>query len=173
MPYDVEVTDQPMYAVLNIRGGDDARAAFAKVLGVDLKELVSTVASKGDVHVLTVGPDEWMVSAPSSEEERLEAELRAAVDGMFAAVTIVSDMNKVYRVFGPEARDLLAQATSIDLHPRAFGPGKCARTAFAKTTGAVIHQIDEAPTFDIYIESSYVAYMKLWFDTASGKLAAK
>ena len=173
MPYDVEVAEQPMYAVLNIRGGDDARAAFAKLLGVDLKELVSTVASKGDVHVLTVGPDEWMVSAPSSEEERLEAELRAAVDGMFAAVTIVSDLNKVYRVFGPEARDLLAQATSIDLHPRAFGPGKCVRTAFAKTTGAVIHQIDEAPTFDIYIESSYVAYMKLWFDTASGKLAAK
>jgi sarcosine oxidase subunit gamma len=173
MPYDVEVKEQPMYAVLNIRGGDDARAAFSKVLGVDPQEKVSTVASKGNVHVLTVGPDEWIVTAPSSEEDRLESELRAAIDGMFAAVTVVSDMNKVYRVFGSEARDLLAQATSIDLHPRAFGPGKCARTVFAKTTGAVIHQIDEVPTFDVYIESSYIAYMKLWFDTASGKLARK
>ena len=173
MPYDVEVTEQPMYAVLNLRGGDDARAAFSKALGVDLKDQVSTVTSKGNMHVFTVGPDEWMVTAPSSEEERLESKLRAVVEGMFAAVTIVSDMNKVYRIFGPEARDLLAQATSIDLHSREFGPGKCARTAFAKTTGAVIHQIDEAPTFDVYIESSYVAYMKLWFDTASGKLAAK
>ena len=38
--------------------------------------------------------------------------------------------------------------------------------------GPPFHQIDEAPTFDLYVESSFVGYMKLWFDTASGKLGS-
>lgn len=172
MPYDVKVTEQPIYTIINIRGSGAARDAFSKVLELELSTQVSTVASNRDVCVLTVGPDEWIVSGPSAKEKELETNLRKAVDGMFAAVTVVSDMNRVYRVSGPEARDVLAQGTSIDLHSRTFGPGKCARTAFAKTTGAVIHQIDDLPTFDVYIECSYVAYMKLWFDTASGKVAS-
>ena len=171
MPYDAEVTEQPIYAVFNLRGGDDARTAFSEVLGLDLPQQTTTAVIKGDIHALTISPDEWLVAAPAGEEERLEGDLRKSVEGMFAAVTAVSDMHKVYRVSGPGARDVLAQGTSIDLHPRVFGPGRCARTAFAKTTGAVIHQIDDAPTYDVYVESSFLGYMKLWFDTAAGKLA--
>lgn len=172
MAYKAEVIEQPISAVFNLCGGDDARTAFSGVLGLDLPQQTSAAVVKGDIHAMTISPDQWLVSAPAAEEARLEGELREAVEGMFAAVTAVSDMHKIYRVSGSEARDLLAQGTSIDLHPRAFGPGQCARTVFAKTTGAVIHQVDEAPTFDLYVESSFVGYMKLWFDTASGKLAS-
>ncbi len=171
MPYDAEVSELPIQTVLNLRGGEDARAAFSDLLGLDLPQQAMMVASKGDIRALTISPDEWLLSAPAADEARLEEGLRKAVEEMFAAVTTVSDMHIVYRVSGPLARDVLAQGTSVDLHSRAFGPGRCARTAFAKTTGAVIHQIDDAPTFDLYVESSFVGYMKLWFDTASGKLA--
>ncbi len=170
MPYDVVVTEQPIYAILNLRGDAEVRAVFSEALEINLPTEVSVVASKGDVHVLTIGPDEWLVSALGAEEEKIEKKLKTAVKGMFAGVTVVSDMHKVYRISGPEARDVLAQGTSLDLHSRAFIPGQCARTAFAKTTGAVIHQIDEVPTYDVYIESSFVGYMQLWFDTASGKV---
>ena len=96
MPYDAQVSELPIQTVLNLRGGEDARAAFSDLLGLDLPQQATMVASKGDIRALTISPDEWLLSAPAADEARLEEGLRKAVEEMFAAVTTVSDMHIVY-----------------------------------------------------------------------------
>ena len=48
------------------------------------------------------------------------------------------------------ARAVLARGCRIDLHPRAFGPGRAASTTIAQI-GCLIHQTDDAPAFDLTV----------------------
>ena len=58
---------------------------------------------------------------------------------------------------------------SLDLHPRAFAPGRCARASLAKTV-VLIHQTDDQPTFDLYVDRSYAEYLWQWLEDAAGSM---
>ncbi len=79
----------------------------------------------------------------------------------------VSDMYAQIRLSGLEARHVLAQGVSIDLHPRVFSPGSTARTGFAKTT-AQLYCVDNTPTYIITVYSSYRQYAVDWLQIALG-----
>ena len=64
------------------------------------------------------------------------------------------------------ARDLLAKGCTLDLHPRAFKVGACAQTGLARA-GAILHLVDEAPTFEITILRSFADYMWVWLADAA------
>jgi sarcosine oxidase subunit gamma len=63
----------------------------------------------------------------------------------------------------PRARDLLAKGTSIDLHPRLFGPGRCVQTGFAGAN-IVLRQIDEVPSFEILVPNSFAEHLWSWLE---------
>jgi len=71
------------------------------------------------------------------------------------------------RLSGPEAREVLSQGVSIDLHERAFPPSAAARTRFAKTT-AQLYCVDDAPTYIITVYRSYQQYAVEWLSYALG-----
>jgi sarcosine oxidase subunit gamma len=54
------------------------------------------------------------------------------------------------RLSGLHARQVMAKNTAIDLHPRAFGPGRCAMTSVAHMNATVI-QVDDTPTYDLFV----------------------
>lgn len=168
MPYDATITEQPIRALIDLRGGESAREAFSSALDLALPREPNTARGRDGVWALWLGPDEWLIVAPDKRERLLEDSLRRAAGGLQAAVTAVSDSYAIFQVSGPEARDVLAQGTSLDLHPRLFGPGHCARSVFAKTK-ALIHQIDDVPTYDLYFDVSFANYVTRWFDTARGR----
>jgi sarcosine oxidase subunit gamma len=49
----------------------------------------------------------------------------------------------------------------VDLHPRVFGPGRCAQTLLAKAQ-VIIHQVNDAPTFHLYVRTSFAWYVAEW-----------
>jgi len=73
-------------------------------------------------------------------------------------VTDVSESRTTIAIGGPRARDLLAKGTSIDLHPRVFGPGACAQTGFAGAN-IILRQIDDAPTFELLVLDSFAEHV--------------
>jgi sarcosine oxidase subunit gamma len=91
--------------------------------------------------------------------------LRQALAGRHVAVTDVSEARTVIAVAGPRARDLMAKGTPLDLHPRVFGPGACAQSVFAKA-GAIIDQVDDAPTYEVYVLNSFADYLWSWLERA-------
>lgn len=153
--------------IVGLRGDadqEDFSEAAKKALGFALPVEPNTTAGKGKVSALWLGPDEWWIV--SSDSAKLASKLEKALDGQAAAVTEVGESRTCIRVSGPKARDLLAKGTPLDLHPRAFRPGACAQGQLAKAD-ALIHQVDDEPSYDIYVLRSFAEYLWLWLEDAA------
>ncbi|MDP9481913.1 MAG: sarcosine oxidase subunit gamma, partial [Chloroflexota bacterium] len=101
-----------------------------------------------------------VVDRPGTEAT-LEAELRAAIQGGRGSVVDVSANRTTIRLAGPGARDVLERGCSIDLHPRTFGPGRCAQTLLARA-GVIIHQVSLEPEYRLLVRPSFAAYVATW-----------
>jgi sarcosine oxidase subunit gamma len=160
----ITVGESAQRAIVNVRGnaGDLVfNSAVKAATGADLPFAANTVSAADDVRILWLGPDEWWVVAPDPKRTELIERLRQSFTGQHAAVTDVSESRTVITMTGPAARDLLARGISLDLHPRAFGPGQCAQTGMSKAN-ILLHQIDDTPSYEIYILKSFADYLWRW-----------
>lgn len=156
-------------AKVSLRGdpADPAFAAGAKTaLGFAPPVAPNTVDGKRDRYALWLGPDEWLVVGAPDTQDKTVAALRAALAGCHAAVTDVSEGRTIIRLTGAHARDVIAKGCPIDLHPRAFGPGRCAQSRYARAL-VILHQLDEAPTFDLHVDRSFADYLWRVIEDAS------
>lgn len=165
MNYSVDIQALSGLALIDLRGDKVAAAAFADTLAVGLPAQTGRTATHDEFVVMALGPDHWLVQCRDEQQHALLARLQRSVEDKYAAVTIVSDHLRGYRLRGDSARDILAQACSLDLD--AFNGGKCARCAFARTT-AVVRVIEAGHVYDVFVESSYRAYIDKWFEMARG-----
>lgn len=137
----------------------DPVAPAATRIGELLGTPLPVVPNTGSEAVLWLGPDQWLVFAAS------ERQLRAALGDTPGSVVDVSANRVACELSGPDARDVLEQGCSIDLHPRAFGPGRCAQTMLARAN-VVLHQVDDAPTYRILVRPSFAGYLTSWLRDA-------
>lgn len=135
--------------VMARRGREDALADTARsTFGLDLPRAGYT-ATGSDATAIWVQPDHWLFTAPRGVEGALAARAAAAFAGL-AAIADQSHGRTTIAIAGPAARAVLARGCRLDLHPRAFGPGRAAATQIAHV-GCLIHQIDEAPVFELTV----------------------
>ena len=114
-------------------------------------------------------PNEWLATAAAGAEEALEADLRAVLVERFA-VTDVSGAWRSFSLAGHGAVNVLRQSGPCDFHPRAFPPGRCVQTTFAKATALVAcHGEDD---FEVMVRTSYGDYVARWLDAAAREFAA-
>ena len=167
MGYRVEVSGPERPALIGLRIGSQESPAVERVLDVALPRPAASASGNGSVTVFGLGPDEWLIrTAPEEEFEWLRA-LERAVAGSFSAVVLVSDAWRVFTVTGPDALDVLAQGTAVDVHPSVFPAGRAVRAAFARIT-ALIHRLDDRPSFDVYVDSALERYAGHWLEAAVG-----
>ena len=127
---------------------------------------LSGLAASGRNAILWLGPDEWLIVTPVGEQGAMETALGAALAGQHVSVVDTTDARTMIRIHGAHARDVLMKGCPLDLHPRAFGPGQCAQTIIAKAD-VLIHQRDDAPTYDIYVLCSFARYLWDWLVDAA------
>lgn len=165
----VTLAERPHRCQVNLRGapGDAAfLAAVRETTGLDLPLTPNTAVAAGDLAALWLGPDEWLLVAPGGREAELVDGLRRALASQHAAVTDVSEARTVIAVAGPRARELLAKGTSIDLHPREFGPGRCVQTGLA-AANVILRQLDETPGYEIHVLNSFADYLWRWLEAGA------
>lgn len=158
------VEEIPFLGFLNLRGKSDNSgfaAGVLKVLGCEAPTKANTVSEAGDYRICWLGPDEWMVITPTGQAGKLQAELQAALEGVFSSVVDNSSGLTLLRINGENAAELLARDCPLDLHPRAFKPGQCAQTRLAKA-GMTIAALSDGSGFDIIIRRSFADYIALW-----------
>jgi sarcosine oxidase subunit gamma len=119
----------------------------------------------GDVDVLPLGPDEFLVVGPPGSEDRLTA----AYHGPEASVADVSAQRTALDLSGPAVRELLSFGCSIDVHPRVFAVGDCVQTVLAHTP--VVLQRREAG-FRVLVRASFAAHLAAWILDVSPELTA-
>lgn len=159
----------PHTGKINLRG-DPADQAFLDAVrdavGAAPPTDTNTVASAGQNEILWLGPDEWLVVTPEGGQGTMETALGEALAGQHVSVVDTTDARTMIRLHGAHARDVLMKGCPLDLHPRAFGPGQCGQTIIAKAD-VLIHQRDDAPTYDIYVPCSFARYLWDWLVDAA------
>jgi sarcosine oxidase subunit gamma len=141
----------PHQVDLRINPADPAARRIGELLGTPLPAVPNT----GSDAVLWLGPDQWLVFGASEEQ------VRQALGDTPGSVVDVSANRTVLELAGPAAREVLEQGCSIDLHPRAFGPGRCAQTMLARAQ-VILHQVDDVPTYRLLVRPSYAGYLTAW-----------
>ena len=129
-------------------------------------------AIAADPRVLCIGPADWLLvsgeDSAASLRQRVESHLR---DQCVVAVDQTHGLAPI-EVRGHFAREVLSKGCGLDLHPRAFPVGRCARTRLAQIP-VVIDCIDEAPRFTLYVARSYVTYLRSWLLDAAAEFAGQ
>ena len=153
---------------LNVRldpRNEQAVEAAARVLGQPVP-LASNTFTCDEHRVFWLGPDEWLIETDAQHATRLDSELAEALAEIHAAVNDVSGGHVALRISGADARTVLAKGCTLDLHPREFGPGQCARTGLAKAI-VLLSVADDARTYSIIVARSFSDYLCRWLAHAA------
>ncbi|MGW3104519.1 sarcosine oxidase subunit gamma [Streptomyces sp. NPDC001100] len=167
----VRLAELPFLAQVNVRL--DAKGAAADsvglALGLSLPLEPNTVVRAGELRALWLGPDEWLVVGPPDTQRDVESRIRAASGDEHVAVTDVSAQRTTLLVSGARARDLLAHGCPLDLHPRAFGAGRCAQTTLARTQVVLVARDEPGAGFWVLVRSSFAGYLTDWLLDAAAE----
>ena len=84
----------------------------------------------------------------------------------------VSANRTLLELEGPMAREVLMKGCSLDLHPRRFGPGRCAQTALARVQ-VILWQMTDEPCYRILVRCSFAPYLAAWLVDAMAEYQAE
>jgi len=151
-----EIADRGM---IDLRGlGSDRKfmAAAKQALGIELPRSPRTSVSWGEIKVLWLSIDQWLILAPRARAAELLSALNKSLAGIHALAVDVSDMRAVIRLEGEGAREVLMKGCSLDLLSGEYAPGTVRRMRFAEIA-ALLHAIED-DVFDVYVFRSYADY---------------
>ncbi|WP_031165393.1 sarcosine oxidase subunit gamma [Streptomyces durhamensis] len=165
----VTLTEWPFVTMVNLRVAPASAAAdrIEKTLGARLPRRCGHTTSAGPHTVVWLGPDEWLVLS-QAEPAMVTAELREALDGDRGSVVDVSANRTTLELSGPSARQVLEKGCPLDLHPRAFAPGRAVSTTVGPVA-VVLWQVDDAPTYRLFPRSSFADYLARWLIDATSE----
>ena len=144
------------------RDASSAQPSFGDLL---LPTRVGDIAG-ATTRALCLGPTEWLLIAPAGTHD--DAALRALdvrMAGQGIALVDASDALSGVLLQGAAARDVLAGACGIDLHPARFPAGRCVRTRFAQVATVIVHRGD-AEGYELLVARSHADYLQDWLDDA-------
>ncbi|MFF0160442.1 sarcosine oxidase subunit gamma [Streptomyces sp. NPDC005263] len=160
----IRLAELPFLTQINVRLDAKGAAADAvgAALGVHLPVEPDTAVRAGELAVVWLGPDEWLVVGPPGGQRDVESRIREAAGDEHVSVIDVSAQRTTLLVSGPRARDLLAHGCALDLHPRAFGPGRCAQTTLGRTQVVLVARDEARAGFWVLVRSSFAGYLTDW-----------
>ncbi|MFF7768499.1 sarcosine oxidase subunit gamma [Streptomyces massasporeus] len=172
----VTLTELPFLTMVNLRVDPSSGTAgrIETALGAPLPRRCGDTTASGPRTILWLGPDEWLVLSPPEEaaasREPEAVALRDALGSDPGSVVDVSANRTTLELSGPSARQVLEKGCPLDLHPRAFGPGR----AMSTTVGPVavlLWQVDDAPTYRLLPRSSFADYLARWLVDAMSEFS--
>jgi sarcosine oxidase subunit gamma len=155
----VRLREIPERGMIDLRGlASDRRfmTAAKDVLGLELPREPRTSVTWGDMRVLWLSVDQWLVLAPRSRVPELVQTLRQKLERVHSLVVDVSDMRAILRIEGEGAREVLLKGCSLDLLSDEYKPGTVRRMRFAEIA-ALLHVVED-DVFDVYVFRSYAEY---------------
>jgi sarcosine oxidase subunit gamma len=165
-----EIKDRGMIDLRGLAEQPGFVDAVKSVLQVDLPHEPRTSASWGDIKVLWLSTDQWLILCAGSKTAELHRRLREALADIHSLVVDVSDMRSVIRLEGKGVREVLLKGCSLDLLGAGYAPSTVRRVRFAEIA-ALLHVID-TDVIDLYVFRSYADYAWEFLETAARPGAA-
>ncbi len=162
----VTLSAMPPLVLLDLRCRDKAAldAFLKKPLGLASPPVAQAVSNARGT-LFRLGPDWWQLRC--NDRKTADRLLKAGAAGP-VGVTDISNSCLAIGVAGPRAREVLAKAATLDLHPDAFPAGTAARTLFGRVT-VIVSRLDkgEPPAFDVTISRSNARFLWRWLADAA------
>lgn len=171
LPAGVQVEEVPFPGQIALRGRSDDSAfqeAVERVIGLRLPAGTGLVVTGPEIEVLALGPDEWLAVLAAGQEKKLVPALERALAGRSAAVVDVTDALTVFHLSGGRVHDLLAKGCPLDLHPRAFPPGRCARSLLG-VVPVILQRLEADALFRLYAAPSDARNLVAWLGDHSAE----
>ena len=151
-----EMTGRGMIDLRGLATDRKFLAAAKSVLGADLPRTPRTSVSWGDIKLLWLSVDQWLILCPGARAAELLAALHKAFTGVHSLAVDVSDMRAVMRLEGEGSREVLMKGCSLDLLGGDYVPGTVRRMRYAEIA-ALLHVVEDT-VFDVYVFRSYADY---------------
>ncbi|MEE9375235.1 MAG: sarcosine oxidase subunit gamma family protein [Rhizobiaceae bacterium] len=130
-----------------------------------IKGVPSVASSVNDVIALPLSPDQWLLISEKETNDNLSKRIGKKIS-KYGHVSEQSDGRVCIRISGLKARELMARGCRLDLHPSVTQSGFCAQTIMAQV-GVIVHQVDEDPTYDLYVLSGFAHSFWHWLNQTS------
>ncbi|NLU68383.1 sarcosine oxidase subunit gamma family protein [Streptomyces sp. HNM0574] len=168
-PHGVSLAEWPYITMVDVRADPGAEVArrLERVLGTALPRRCGETTGRGPHTVTWLGPDEWLVLS-QADGPGLAAGLRAALDGGPGSVVDVSANRTTLELRGARAREVLEKGCPLDLHPRAFGPGRAVSTTVGPVP-VLLWQTEDTPSYRLLPRASFADYLARWLIDAMGE----
>jgi sarcosine oxidase, subunit gamma len=150
-----EISERGMIDLRGLASDRRFTMAVKSILGVDLPKAARTSSSWGDIKVLWLSIDQWLITCPRDKADALHAQLVKELEGIHSLAVNVSDMRAIIRLEGEGARETLMKGTSLDL-TEGYPPGTARRMRFAEIA-ALLHVVEDN-VIDVYVFRSYAEY---------------
>ncbi|MGF6163155.1 sarcosine oxidase subunit gamma [Pseudomonas sp. 2725] len=168
----LKISEKSYGGILRLQGSASdqiVNAAVAKVCGIELPS-VGVFVEGSECEIAWAGPKEWLLFVPAEKQDAFAASLRAALQGAFATVTLISDSRACFQISAPAAWEFIAKGCAVDCDPLVFAPGKVITTRFANQPAMIIHQ--RLGLYRIYVEASLVVSTVAWIADAAKEFSA-
>ncbi|MGW0864976.1 sarcosine oxidase subunit gamma [Streptomyces sp. NPDC002611] len=158
----VTLMERPFLTMVNVRvdPGSETAGRIEKTLGTRLPGECGHTTASGPHTAVWLGPDEWLVIS-RIDGAALSAELREALGAAPGSIVDVSANRTTLELRGPSARQVLEKGCPLDLHPRAFGPGRAVSTTVGPVA-VLLRQLDDAPAYQLLPRSSFADHLARW-----------
>ena len=159
--------------LLQARGHiDDIRQSVSAITGQELPVNPNTCSpatgTNADTTLLWLAPEKWLIILNPIKLRDIQQQLKMALADIPSLISDVSDARTGIEVSGNLARVLLAKVCALDLAAASFGPGRCAQSLLVRVP-LLLHQVDDRPTFHLYVDRSVARYAWDWLSDATGE----
>jgi sarcosine oxidase subunit gamma len=158
---------------LRVSRDSDAGQRVASVTG-GLPAACGGVNGTGDTSVLWLGPEEFLVVAPTEAHESLGGDLIQALREALAdgegQVVDVSANRTTFELTGPRARAVLEKGCSLDLHPRILKAGTALSTEIGNIPVVLWKTGEES--FRLFPRASFADFLGRWLLDAMREYAS-
>jgi sarcosine oxidase, subunit gamma len=165
----LQISELPLTGILRVQGRK-SDSAFVSAVEDTLKLKLpapSRTESQADIMLTWAGPNEYLCFCALDNETKHEEALKSALDGKFAAVTLVSDSRFGICISGTSAATFVSQSCSIDVDPATFPVGSAVTTRFANLPAILIHRTLQE--YCVYFDIGFVEYMLRWLVAESNE----
>jgi sarcosine oxidase, subunit gamma len=166
-----EIVDRGMIDLRGDLQDPSFATAVESVLGASLPSLPRSCVNVGELSVLWLSVDQWLVQCPRAQATDLAGRLNQALEGTSSLVVDLSDARAIIRLRGDGVREVIMKGAPVDLTAREFKIGAVRRLRFGDVA-AMVHMAGESPdTIDLYIFRSYAVFAWDWLMATSADAA--
>ncbi len=159
-------------ASYSLRIAPQLAARVREVAGFDLTGRINTAVASDARIAARLGPDEWLLIAPSSPDDVLAGDIENALAGYFHSLVDVSHRNVAIEVSGREAPIVLNAGVPIDLDDAAFPAGSATRTVLGKAEIVLVRPGTDR-VYRVECWRSFTPYVRQFLDEATREFTGR